>query len=133
MISKKLKTILLLTLGLIYLHGLEEIVSGFQFDDPWMVWFGNLFQTKAEVFYWSFHLMWWLLIPVSLLLIFGGRKWTYILLALFGSVYFVELHHPVKALLFGYYYAGMITGMLYPILGIFYWKELIRIWRNKVS
>ena len=130
MVSKRLKTILLLTLGIIYLHGLEEVISGFQYDDPWMIWFADFFSTKTEVFYWSFHIMWWLLIPISLLFIFGGRKWTYFLLSLFGLAYFIELHHPIKALVFSRYYPGMITGLLYPVVGIFYWGQLIKDWRN---
>lgn len=132
MISNKLKFILFLTLGLIYLHGLEEIITGFSFDDPWMVYFGNLVETKTEVFYWTFHIMWWILVPVGIILLIGSKKWMYSLLALFGIVYFTELHHVIKAIIAGHYYAGMITASLYPILGIFYWKELLNNWRKKL-
>ncbi len=130
MISRKLKLILFLTLGLIYLHGLEEVISGFQFDDPWMVWAGNLVDTKTEVFYWTFHLMWWILVPIAIILIVGNRRWIYSLLALFGLVYFTELHHTLKGILAGSYFPGMITGIIYPILGVFYWRQLIKDWRE---
>lgn len=131
MISKRLLNILILTLGLIYLHGLEEIISGtFPFNDPWMVYFGNLFGTKTEVFYWTFHGMWWLLVPIGIILLRGSRKLVFSLLTLFGILYFIELHHPIKAILAGHYYPGMITGLMYPILGFFYWKELLKNWKT---
>ena len=130
MLSKKLKLILLLTLVLIYLHGLEEFLSGFPFNDPWMVFFGNLFETKTQVFYWAFHIMWWILVPVGIILLMGGKKLIYILLMLFGVIYVTELHHVIKSISAGHYYPGMITGLMYPILGFFYWKELIKNWRK---
>ncbi len=124
MIAKKLKIILILTLGLVYLHGLEEFLSGFPFNDPWMVFFGNLVETKTQVFYWTFHAMWWILVPVGVILLIGNRRWIHALLVLFGIIYVIELHHVIKGVLSGGYYPGMITGMIYPILGFFYWKEL---------
>ncbi|MSU25947.1 MAG: hypothetical protein EXS44_01645 [Candidatus Levybacteria bacterium] len=117
-------------MALVYLNGLEEILSGFQFDDPWMVWFGNLFETKTEVFYWTFHIMWWILVPVAVFLLIGGRKMVYTLLALFGLVYFTEIHHTLKGLLSDGYYPGMVTSVIYPILGIFYWRQLSKDWKR---
>lgn len=129
MITNKLKKILILTLGLIYIHGLEEIISGtFAPNDPWMVFFGNLFETRAEVFYWSFHIMWWVLVPIGIILLTGNRKLILSLLSLFGILYFIELHHPIKAILAGHYYPGAISGLFYPVLGFFYWKELFKNW-----
>lgn len=132
MISKKLKTILYITLILIFLHGLEEVISTFPVNDSWMIFFGNFFQTKTEVFYWTFHIMWWILVLVGVGLLSGNRKIVLGILTVFGVLYFTELHHVIKALITRQfqYYPGMLTGLAYPILGIFYWKELIVNWRK---
>lgn len=129
MISKKLNKIFLLSLVLIGLHGLEEIMTGFQYQDSFMIFGGNLFSTKTEVFYWSSHMMFWLLLIISFLLI-QGKKWVLRLMALFGLIFFVEIHHLIKAFLIGSYYPGMITAVFYPILGFFYWRQLLKEWKQ---
>lgn len=130
MISNKLKKLYLVTMVLIAAHGIEEYLSGFSYKDSFVFYFASLFESKEQVFYWSFHILWWLLVPIAFLLIFGGKKWTLILLTLFGVVYFFEMHHILKGLPQRSYYPGMVTAFLYPILGFFYWKQLIKDWRN---
>jgi|SRR3989344_2211887 len=130
MIPKNLKNVLILTLALIFAHGVEEVVSGFYAQDSWMIFFGNLFNTKAEVFYWSFHIMWWILVPVGVILLIGSKRLVYLLLTLFGLLYITELHHVIKGVFAWHYYPGMITGIIYPFLGVFYWKELLISWRK---
>ncbi len=82
-------------------------------------------------FYRDFHIMWWILVPVGIILLIGNKKWVNSLLILFGIVYFIELHHIIKGVTAGYYYPGMITALFYPIVGFFYWKELLKNWRSK--
>ena len=125
MVSKKLKNILLLTMLLIAFHGIEENLAGFYAKDFFILYPSSFFNSIPATFYWTFHIMWWFLIVTGFLLILGG-KWTLRILALFGIVYFFELHHVVKGIIAGGYYPGMITGIAYPILGIFFWKELLK-------
>ena len=128
MISDKLKYIFLLSLLLIYGHGVEEIINGFQYSDSFMVYGANLFTTTPEIFYWASHLVWWISLPL-LFLLFHKNRLGLLLMTLYGLVFFVELHHPIKGLLIGSYYPGMITAMLYPIFGIFYWKQIVEDWK----
>jgi len=127
MITKKLKNLLVIALVLIYLHGFEEILTGFQYNDIFMVSIANLFATQTLAVYWVLHIVFWLLLPLFILLAFDG-KWKYIPLAIFGLIWFVEIHHLVKALIAMSYYPGMVTAFFYPIFGVFYWRELYNNW-----
>lgn len=129
MISDKLKHIFLLSLLLIYSHGLEEIINGFQFSDSFMIYGANIFNTTAEIFYWFSHLIWWISLPI-LFFLFNKKRLGLLLLTLYGLVFFIELHHPIKGLLAGSYYPGMITAMFYPIFGVFYWRQIIKDWKS---
>ena len=128
MISDKLKHIFLLSLLLIYAHGVEEIITGFQYSDSFIVYGANLSNTTPEIFYWVSHLIWWLSLPI-LFLLFNKSRLGLLLMTLYGLIFFIELHHPIKGILIGSYYPGMITAMLYPIFGIFYWKQIIIDWK----
>ena len=129
MVSKRLQTLFTLALLLIAAHGVEEVSTGFMYHDSFVSYFANLFNTKEELFYWSFHIMWWLMLIVSWVFIVG-KKFILIPLSLFGIVFFFETHHLIKGLLSGSYYSGTVTAFFYPILGIFYWKELLKNWRK---
>lgn len=51
MISKKLHNIFLISLLLIYAHGLEETITGFQYSDSFMIFGANYFNISPETFY----------------------------------------------------------------------------------
>lgn len=129
MISKRFKKIILLLIVVIYLHGLEEIVTGFYKNDWIMKYFSSFFQTIPQAQYYASHITWWLMIGPALLLALGG-KWRLYALTLFGLFFIVELHHLIDALRILNYYPGVITNILFEILGIFYWKELLFTWKN---
>lgn len=131
MISQRLKTIFYISLFVIYLHGLEEIIGGFQHVDSFMIFGANFFKTSTEVFYWSSHIIWWLAVPL-LYLIFRNRTQIFLLFGIYGLVFAIELHHVVKAVQSGYYYPGAITAFFYPIIGFFFYKELLKNWKNHV-
>ncbi len=127
MITSRLKTIFALSIPLFIAHGIEEILTGFYAVDAWDAY---LFQPFAQlplhgVMFVTFQLMLWLLLVVFLVLLLG-EKWRFRLLAVIGVVYIFELHHPIKALLAGGYYPGLITSLLFPILAFFFWKEWIK-------
>lgn len=127
---EKLSKIFLLSAVLIYLHGIEEIYGGFEHFDSFMQFGASVFHTSSEVFYWGFHIIWWLLVPLIYLCVFKFHKTKNILL-LFSLVYFLEIHHVIKAFVRMEYYPGMITALFYPILGFLFIKEFVKI--NKVS
>lgn len=125
-VSVKLKHLFLLSLILIYSHGLEEIINGFQFSDSFMIYGANMFNTTPEIFYWVSHLIWWILLPI-LFFLFNKKRLGLLLLTLYGLVFFIELHHPSKGFLAGRYYPGMITALFYPVFGIFYWRQVVQV------
>ena len=43
-----------------------------------------------------------------------------------GIIFIYELHHLYKAVLTGGYYPGLITALLFPVIGYFYWRELLK-------
>lgn len=132
MISKHLRLLFLLSLLLIAAHGVEETFTGFRHTDSFVVAFGNFFNMTPEAFYWTFHILWWILLPSVYIFL---RKSTFMLplLTIFSIVFIFELHHVIKALMASQYYPGVITASFYPILGIFFYKELIKNWRLKLQ
>ncbi|MCH8987069.1 HXXEE domain-containing protein [Patescibacteria group bacterium] len=54
-----------------------------------------------------------------------GAKWQLRFMTFIGVVLIFELWHIVGALRTMSYYPGMITAFLFPILGFFFWKELL--------
>ncbi len=129
MISKRLKNIFLISLLLIYSHGVEEIIGGFQYFDSFMVFGANYFGITPKIFYWVFHIIFWLSLPI-LFLLFHRRKAGLILMTIFGVIFIIELHHPIKAILARQYYPGMITALFYPIVGVFFWKQIFTDWKK---
>lgn len=132
MLSTKLTHLFHLTVVLIYLHALEEVLTGFPTSDSFMVLGGNVFGTTPEIFYWVTHAIWLLGVPATFILAHKS-KLILSLLALFGAVFVFEFHHLFKSLLRADYYPGMITALFYPVVGLYYWKQLLIDWRRKKS
>jgi hypothetical protein len=131
MLLKRFQLILFLSLVLNYLHGIECIVTKFYDLQPNFYFFTRYFHSIHESVYFVFHGTFWLFILLAFFLLKGG-KWIFIPLALYGTVFFTEFHHFVRGITLMQYYPGMITSMLFPILGIFYWREVLLLWK-KVS
>ena len=130
MVSDKLKKITFLSLLLIFAHGIEEIIMGFWKVDSVLMTFNERLVSIPHAVYWASHIPFWLFLIPMFLLILGG-KWTLRVLALFGLIFVIEIHHILGALFDTQgYYPGLITAIFYPIIGFFYWKELIRNFRK---
>lgn len=129
MVTKKLKEIFLITLIPIYLHGIEEIFTGFAKTDYFMQIGASFLQISPHQFYWISHLLFWVSLPL-LYLLFNKKKVAIYLFSLFSVFFVVELHHIIKAIFVNDYYPGLLTALIYPIIGVFYYKELIASWRK---
>lgn len=127
MITNKLKYIFALSIPLFMAHGVEEYLTGFYNLDQWDEWiFGLLpFTSIHQAMFATFQMMFWLLLLVSLILLFSERTRLYAL-GLVGVIYIFELHHLVKALLVGGYYPGLITALAFSIVAFFFWREFIK-------
>lgn len=129
MISKKLKTLLLLSIVVVYLHFVEEVISGFYLNDWIMRYISSLFSNINQAQYFASHITWILMIGPAALLVLGG-KWTLRVLTLFGFFFVFELHHLIDAIRTMNYYPGVITNIVFEVIGVFYWRELIQNWRK---
>lgn len=130
MISNKLERIFLISLFLIYIHGVEEIIGGFQHFDSFMIFGAKYFSTTPEMFYWISHLIWWFSVPL-IFIVFKKYRFILLIMAIYGTVFIIEFHHVIKAFIAKSYYPGTITALFYPLIGFFYWKELLKNWRSK--
>jgi len=72
-----------------------------------------------------FQIMIWILLIISYLLI-TNEKWQLRLMIIPGLIYIFELHHIIKSLIIWNYYPGLITALIFPIIGFLFWKELIK-------
>ncbi len=127
MISQKLKTLLILSVIVVYFHFAEEIVTGFYQRDWIMSYFSSLFRSIPQAQYYASHIVWVIMIGPAALLALGG-KWTLRVLTLYGILFIFELHHLIDAVKSLNYYPGVITNIAFEIIGFFYWKELLKNW-----
>jgi len=132
MISEKLKNIFLLSVIVFIAHGLEEIIRGFSNIDPHLDFmFGKLATLPTmQALFILFQVMLWFLLIIGYFML-KGEKWRLWLMFIPGLIFIYELHHFYKAFEVGGYYPGLYTALVFPIIGYFYWQELIRIVAKK--
>lgn len=134
MISKRLQTIFLLSIPVSIAHGIEEYLTGFYQTDNFARFFFSYAENMAPIqaSFVTFQVMFWLILIISAILI-TKSKWQIYVMLIPGFIYIFELHHLVKAVLAFNYYPGAITAILFPIIGFFYWKQLLKDWRTQRS
>jgi len=132
MLSKRIQNLFLLSIVLFIAHGIEEYFTGFYNVDTFFKFVFQFFETMSvfQATFLLFQIMVWILLIVSYLLIFK-KDWILVLLTILGLVFIFELHHLIKAVMLWEYYPGSIVAIFFPILGFFYWKELIRLYKTK--
>ncbi|OGI68833.1 hypothetical protein A3A05_02410 [Candidatus Nomurabacteria bacterium RIFCSPLOWO2_01_FULL_41_12] len=132
MISKKLKNIFALSIPVFIAHGMEEIFNGF-YNVDWsaklMFGFLNGMSVSQATFI-VFQFMLWLVLVVFALLI-ASEKWRLRLMFLPAIIYIVELQHIWMAVKTWSYYPGLITAAPLVIIGLFFWKELIKNYKQE--
>lgn len=119
----------MLSTAVVYLHFIEEIITGFYTHDWIMNYFSSFFQTIPQAQYYASHIVWILMIGPAALLVLEG-KWTLRILTVYGLFFVIELHHLIDAIRTLNYYPGVITNIVFEIIGFFYWKELLKNWRT---
>ena len=127
MITSRLKWIFGLSIPFFIAHGIEEYLTGFYNLDQWDEWiFGLLpFASIHQAMFATFQVMLWVLLVIAFFLLLSERARFYTSV-LVGIIYLFELHHPIKALLAGGYYPGLITSLAFPILAFLFWREWLR-------
>ncbi len=134
MISKNLRRLFLISIPLFIAHGLEEYLTKFYDVYPLLnfTWTRSIFQSIPQATFLTFQLMWWVLLLVVYLLLRRDRGTMY-LMTFVGFIYIYEITHIVSALVVQGYTPGLTTGLAFPCVAFFYWKELIKNWRDKIT
>lgn len=132
MITQKLKVIFSLSVPVFIAHGLEEYLTGFYDVDTLFKSVFRSFETMSnrQATFLLFQIMIWLLYIVTAFLI-ANEQWRLRLMVIPGLIYIFELHHIVMAINAFGYYPGVITALLFPVIGFFYLREYIRIFTTK--
>lgn len=127
MVSKKLKNIFLVSIPVFIAHSLEEYFTNFYNIDLISKFVFGYFEKMSiyQATFLLFQIMIWLLLIISYLLI-NNEKWQLRLMIIPGLIYIFELHHIIKSLIIWNYYPGLITSLLFPIIGFLFWKELLQ-------
>ncbi len=127
MITNRLKAIFVLSIPVFIAHGLEEIYMGFfDIDSQVAFVFGKLAGLpEMKGIFILFQIMLWFTLIVSAFLI-GNEKWRLRLMIIPGLIYIYEFYHFYRAIEIGGYYPGLVTAFLFPVVGYFYWKELLK-------
>lgn len=128
MITSRLKYLFLISIPVFIAHGLEEYFTGFyDIDQLDQIVFSPLAAMSThQATFAMFQIMFWILLIVSFLLIFKYERWRLYLITFLGLIFIFELHHLYKAVAVGGYYPGLISALAFPVLGFFWWKELLK-------
>jgi len=124
MITQRLKNIFLLLIPIFIVHGLEEYFTDFYHIDPSIQAVFGRFGFSLSSTFLVFQIVLWLLLIVGFILLRKYILYKTISMIMGGLLVF-ELWHIYKAIMVGGYYPGLYTALLFPIVGYFYWRELI--------
>lgn len=131
MITKKLQTLFLISIPVFIAHGLEEYFTGLYNVDATFYFMFQYLQNMSilQAAFILFQIMIWLILIISYLILIQGKS-LLCLMTFLGFVFIFELQHVVKTVLTLAYYPGTITSLLFPVIGFYFWKELIRSWKQ---
>jgi len=132
MISKRMENLFLISIALFILHGLEEYFTGFyDVDNFFQIVFKSLIGMEiSQSLFLLFQIAFWSILIISYFLIFK-RDCILSLLTVLGAIIIFEIHHLIKMVAMWAYYPGSVMALFFPILGYFYWKELVKLHKTK--
>jgi hypothetical protein len=124
MVTDRARKLLLVSIPLFFLHGLEEGSTGIFGLDPFFRRFGHN----------ATYVLLIELIIIALILYltainWSGSKVSRVLCVISGVLLLIETQHIYGALLKRGYYPGVCTALIIVGVGIFYWRELLK--KNK--
>jgi hypothetical protein len=133
-ITRRLKTIVLLSVIAMIMHGIEEIHQGFYATYTLFARVSHMFSTKSEALFMGYQVTWW----VALALIFAlvlSETWRFRILLVYGLVLVYENQHIYHAILERKYYPGVLSSLVILPLSIAFWWEVYLQYRamNKKS
>lgn len=129
MATKRFQLILFTAAIAMILHTVEEYFTKLYKVDPFIVFSASYFNLNQIAIYLAIQILVLLLI-FTLLAQSLGQKCNKFLAITLGLVFLLELLHPYDSIIAQGYYPGLYSGMVLVIIGIFYWKELFKNFKN---
>ena len=117
--TQKFKILLIIAIPLFTAHALEEYFSSFYLVDPSFAWMGNIINLNLKLAFLIVAIMGFLLLGISI------HKPNKIMLTIAGLIFILEISHPILAITSGIY-AGLLTSIPLILLGVFYWRTLLK-------
>lgn len=132
MISNRLKNLFFLSLPFFLAHEVEEFMTGFWKVDPLTNFAASFFTDIPQAIFiaWNFEFL--LFLGIIAFLVKGG-KWTLRVFTILGLLFAMEINHLVRFFVNFEYYPGMITAFALLVIGFFFWKELIKNYKENVD
>lgn len=131
MVSSRLKNIFTASIPIFVAHEAEEFATGFWKVDPLTAYIANLFPDRNMAVFTIFNVE-FLIIMIAIAMALRSAKWQLRMFTVFGFLYLFELSHITRLLSEFEYYPGMVTAFISLIVGLFFWRELIRNWKEVV-
>jgi hypothetical protein len=123
MLTPRLKTIILLSVLMMIIHGMEEIYQGFYETYAFFANVSRMFSTKEEALFIGFQVTWWAALILFFVLLVS-ESWRLRMVLLFGLVLLYENQHIYHAILERRYYPGLISALLILPLSVAFWWEI---------
>ena len=126
-----MKKILIFLPFLVLIHGIEEYYFGLQYQASEAILTGAsllpLFShlNTNQAIYIVYIIMQVLLFVAVALFMSGNKKAKKILLMVIGLLFIYQAHHIIETLISFQYNPGLVTSILFVILGYYYWKNIL--------
>ena len=125
MISADLNYIFLISISASIAHNLEEYLTRHYEADITSKWISKYLKVSIpQGTHHLFQIIFWLLLAIFFLNFVD--RWPLWFFPLFGTIYIFEMHHFLRVFRSWRYSPGLVTAFLFPIIGFFFWIELIR-------
>jgi len=121
--TKKLKTLIYLSVPLLVAHSLEEYLTGFY---GWSPGFKRAFTVVTADPILAWLVMMWVAFGFVAIMVVSER-WRFYGATLPALLFSFELHHWVEFIIAPHYKGGDGTAVLIPMFLGFYWREW---WKN---
>lgn len=124
MMTKKTKFLFLGLSLLFVVHGIEEYITGFYNVDKLfqqVFWFTSD-MTVPQASFLIFQILFYLILLVINIFLFFPK--SNFVIYFFLVIIIFELHHPLKSLMSWSYYPGLLTSLIFPVLGYSIYKNI---------
>ena len=125
--TRRLHLLLGVSIPLFIIHGLEEWYTRIYETDSHVKFFFDPLanMSVAQATFIVFQISLWIILAISFFLTWNDR-WQKRMMVILGFVFIYEIQHPISALMVQGYYPGLYSSLLFPIIGYYYWKELLK-------